>query len=188
MPCSQPTCVPVSRSSSRSQSTSDRRAGTSPVRAHAVHFNRDRIQLFAHAAHGLPRASAYARAQHARAQARPPDACDSAALACRSAAGIELGAASCATLCVTARRPAACRRAVRRGRETRAASSRRRPGRKLARAQRPSSSSATCAAAATIAKSPWRRLTSVNARARARLRPDRPAGFLPGIRPARARW
>src|SRR3989442_12388898 len=32
MPCSQPTCVPVRRSSSRSQSTSDRRAGTVALR------------------------------------------------------------------------------------------------------------------------------------------------------------
>ena len=52
------------------------------------------------------------------------------------------------------------------------------PTPKVARVQCPSSSTATWAAAATMAKSPWRRLISVKAEPVLRLAPDRPLDFL----------
>ena len=59
--------------------------------------------------------------------------------------------------------PGGCRRGVARARERRRASAPTPPTPKVARVHCPSSSTATCAAAATMAKSPWRRLISVKA-------------------------
>src|SRR5713101_5406141 len=123
----------------------------------AVHLHLYRIQCFAHAALAFSRASRSARAARTAARCRRYSA-----LACRSLPGSVSVAAACAAPFTTAsssRVPT--KRAAIFGKASGVPPTPPRPN--AARTQRPSPSIAIWAAAATIAKSPWR--TAISSKA-----------------------
>ena len=182
MPCSQPTCVPVRRRCSRSQSTSDSARGR-PRRCASRRSPRRRWDraLLAHRRRprGVVGGLQHARGQHAGEM--PPVV----------GAGVDVG-------CRVERRPRRHARrsrsvalsepradeALRRARETRAASVPPPPTPKAARVQRPSSSSATCARGGDDREVAVAAADLGERRAGLALAPDRPVDFRRGIRPA----
>src|SRR5712692_584790 len=123
----------------------------------AVHLHLYRIQCFAHAALAFSRASRSARAARTAARCRRYSA-----LAWRSLPGsVSVAAAWAASSTTASSRRVPTRRAAIFGNASGVPPAPPRPN--AARTQRPSPSTAICAAAATIAKSPWRTEISVKA-------------------------